>query len=104
MPRSRRVGKVEIIAAMALRKLGYSYGEIARILGVGKTTIFKVMEKYPEDILDRLPLEETVLEDRDIQKKLNRLEEIMERIESKMSEIEMKLKATSQDTLRLSRP
>jgi len=104
MPMARRAGKVEIIAAIALRRLGYSYGEIARIIGIGKTTIFKTVEKYPEDLLDRLPLEEVMDGDRDIQERLNRLEKIVEQIKSKMSEIEMKLKATSQDTLRLSRP
>jgi len=101
MPRSRKVGNVEIIAMMALRRLGYSYGEISKILKIGKSTVFKILENHPEGELDKLLFgEATISGGKDVQWRLDRLEEIVEQLELKVSEIETKLnnRATLQDT------
>ncbi|MEM1672574.1 MAG: hypothetical protein QXT86_11050 [Archaeoglobaceae archaeon] len=101
MPRSRKVGKVELVAMMALRRLGYSYGEISKIVKIGKSTVFRELEDHPDEELDKLLFGEVAISGgKDVQKRLDRLEEIVEQLKLKVSEIETKLnnRATLQDT------
>lgn len=44
----RKMNRDAIVAAAALKMLGYTYDQIARMLHVGKATVYRALENYDE--------------------------------------------------------
>lgn len=93
MPRTSVLSRDNLAVAIVLRAAGFPYGQIAKILNVGKTTVFRALEEYSDQDI-ALAIEEFLnfLENTKkgrigIIERLNNIEERLKKLEEEITKL-----------------